>query len=119
MALTLNPKFGAAYDSRAVAYAMAGDYARALEDHARAIERDPLAEHYYNRGLTYERKGDAEAAASDFRTARSKATDDAHWERIEREMAELRKAPTVPGSGPPRPPSPPATDQPASDSRRR
>ena len=107
MALTLNPKFGAAFDSRAVAYAAAGDYARALEDHKRAIERDPLAEHYYNRGLTYERQGDRDAATKDFATARSKATDEAHWERIEREMEPLRKRTTaLPPTEPRRPDSP-------------
>jgi tetratricopeptide (TPR) repeat protein len=91
VALKLDPKFGAAYDSRAMAYSAAGEYDKALEDHKRALERDPLAEHYYNRGITHERRGDKAAADKDFAEARKRATDTSHWERIEREMAPLRK----------------------------
>jgi tetratricopeptide (TPR) repeat protein len=94
-ALKLDPKFGAAYDSRAMAYSAAGEFDKAIEDHKRALERDPLAEHYYNRGITHERRGDRAAADRDFAEARKRASDQTHWERIEREMAPLRKRATA------------------------
>jgi len=95
VALKLDPKFGAAYDSRAMAYSGAGDYDKALEDHKRALERARIAEHLYNRGITQERRGDRVAAQSDFSEARKLATDQEHWSRIVHEMEPLR-----PGEGP-------------------
>jgi tetratricopeptide (TPR) repeat protein len=112
-ALKLDPKFGAAFDSRAMAYSAAGEYDKALEDHKRALDRDPLAEHYYNRGITQERRGDKAAADKDFAEARKRASDQSHWERIEREMAPLRKrasAARVPDDPSRRPPAPTEPD---------
>ncbi len=45
-------------------------YDDAIADYTKAIALDPkLAQAYYNRGYTYEKKGDREQAIADFRKA--------------------------------------------------
>ena len=127
VALKLDPAFGAALDSRAMAYSAIGEFDKSLEDHKKALERSKVAEHYYNRAITYERRGDEAAAAKDFAEARKRSSDDEHWKRIEREMAPLRQEargtipapPPAPEAPAPAVPSTPTAPPTQPDTRRR
>ena len=56
-AISLNPKFGYAYNMRGLAYQMFGDYDKAIADHKRALEINPNSESACNNlQLAYDNK---------------------------------------------------------------
>ncbi len=68
--LTLNPKFAAAFNNRAMARQAKGDFDGAIDDFTQAISIDPqLAEVYFSRGNTKSIKGDLDGAMADFTQA--------------------------------------------------
>ena len=70
VALRLDPKNAAAYNSRGLAYRKTGDLDKAIADYSAAIQLNPIyALAYNNRGYIYEARGDKPAAAAEFRRA--------------------------------------------------
>ena len=70
--MSLNTKQDAeAYVNRGLAYALMGQYERAIQDFTEAIRLNPQdAEAYYVRGLIYGELGKSDEAARDFAKAK-------------------------------------------------
>jgi tetratricopeptide (TPR) repeat protein len=66
-AIKLDPSRASAYNNRGFAYALKGEYDRAIPDYDQAIKLAPkLALAYLNRGLAFAAKGDHERAIADY-----------------------------------------------------
>jgi tetratricopeptide (TPR) repeat protein len=65
-AITVGPKNAAAYNLRGSALRKSGDPKKALDDFNRAVELNPTADNYYERGATYQLLGEHRAAIADF-----------------------------------------------------
>jgi len=69
-AIEINPKFAVAYDGRGTAYAILGNYRKAMEDYDRAIEIDPrFALAYRNRAASYGSLGNKKQEYADLKIA--------------------------------------------------
>lgn len=69
-AITLNPKFGAAFNGRANEYFRVGDYERAIADYNEAVFLDPNPGIVYcNRAGAWLKSGEVEIALEDYREA--------------------------------------------------
>ena len=65
-AIAINPTLEAAYTSRGVLRRDRGDVDKALADFTRSIHLHPTADAYYQRGLTYQKLGQAQSAVDDY-----------------------------------------------------
>ena len=69
-AISIDPKYTAAYYDRGIAYRRIGDYNRAIADYTQAIALDPeSALSYYQRGVAYHYQGDLDKAILDLNKA--------------------------------------------------
>ncbi len=91
-ALELNPKYVEAYNNRANAYLLLGQFDRALLDYDTAIKLDPRnARIYGNRGVVKLRQGNAAGAKNDFK--KSIELDPSLKEKIEPLLREATNPP--------------------------
>jgi len=69
-AIRLDPKMAQAFNGRAVAFGLTGDFQKALADACEALRLDPWEPEYLRtRSYVYEQLGDKENAAADLEKA--------------------------------------------------
>ncbi|MFL6799112.1 MAG: tetratricopeptide repeat protein [Xanthobacteraceae bacterium] len=90
-------KLAEAFQSRAIAYRLKGDYDRAIQDYGHAIKLNgKFAAAFNNRGVAYDRKGEYDHAIADFDQAiRLKPTVEAYFNRGNAYLAKAQHAQAI------------------------
>lgn len=74
-----HPQLAQAHRTRGFALELGRQFDKAIADYTRAIELDPSKnDYFFRRGVTYQKRGDLELAAADFRKAISLWPEDEH-----------------------------------------